>query len=525
MAAVLTALVAAAPAQAAFPGKNGRLAFGGAATESPAPSNISTWIQPPAASQQIALDASEPAWSPCCGTEWIAFTSFRDGNYEIYRMSDTGGALSRLTTDPAADGSPTWSPVGRIAFSSTRDGNAEIYVMNGDGTNQTRLTNDPTQDGAPSWSPDGTKIAFWCGSSICVMNSDGTGRTTLGSGRNPDWSPDGRQIAFDDDVTYPNPDPENYLCSESQSEIFKMNADGSDRTQMTFGSCMADYPNDSSPAWSPDGTTIAFAESWESIFTSPDLPTRVMLMPAAGGGYGELGGGPANQFAPAWEQVFPGYSRPKAATPLYASLVPAYRGCQSFNRQHAGPLAVESCSPPPLASSTLTVGTPDANSNPAAFTGSARYTRDVAGALTEDLAIDVSLSDVRCAVTSAACPEGPTSDYAGRLLLISPPLQITDRDPPGPVGMTAATGLTNFPVPFDCTPTPSTSTGSTCSISTTANTLLPGAVRQGARSVWEFGPVHVRDAGPNGTGFGGGCPPTCGDGDETLFLRQGIFVP
>ena len=36
--------------------------------------------------------------------------------------------------------------------------------------------------------------------------------------------------------------------------------------------------------------------------------------------------------------------------------------------------------------------------------------------------------------------------------------------------------------------------------------------------------VIVKDAGPNGTGLAS-CPPTCGDGDETQFLRQGIFIP
>jgi len=35
----------------------------------------------------------------------------------------------------------------------------------------------------------------------------------------------------------------------------------------------------------------------------------------------------------------------------------------------------------------------------------------------------------------------------------------------------------------------------------------------------------VLDPGPNGTGFGAGCPATCGDGDETPFLRAGVFVP
>ena len=55
---------------------------------------------------------------------------------------------------------------------------------------------------------------------------------------------------------------------------------------------------------------------------------------------------------------------------------------------------------------------------------------------------------------------------------------------------------------------------------------MPGAVTEGRRAIWELARVQVRDAGPNGTGFEGpACPPDCGDGDETLFLNQGIFVP
>jgi hypothetical protein len=45
------------------------------------------------------------------------------------------------------------------------------------------------------------------------------------------------------------------------------------------------------------------------------------------------------------------------------------------------------------------------------------------------------------------------------------------------------------------------------------------------RATWEVGQLRVLDPGPNGTGFDAGCPTTCGDGDETVFMRQGIFVP
>ncbi|MGY8792228.1 MAG: TolB family protein [Gammaproteobacteria bacterium] len=48
----------------------------------------------------------------------------------------------------------------KIAFETSRDGNSEIYTMDFDGKNQTRLTNNPAYDGSATWSPDGKKIAF-----------------------------------------------------------------------------------------------------------------------------------------------------------------------------------------------------------------------------------------------------------------------------------------------------------------------------------------------------------------------------
>ena len=47
-----------------------------------------------------------------------------------------------------------------IAFTSNRDGNYEIYVMNSDGSGQTNLTNNSAADSCPAWSPDGQRIAF-----------------------------------------------------------------------------------------------------------------------------------------------------------------------------------------------------------------------------------------------------------------------------------------------------------------------------------------------------------------------------
>ena len=122
---------------------------------------------------------------------------------------------------------------GKIAFTSDRDGNQEIYVMNNDGTGQVRLTNNPGADSFPAFSPDGRRIAFVSQNTsgafaIKLMNADGTNQTELTpityfSSQSPwhekkslDWSPDGSKIAFDE-----------------SNEIFTINVDGSNRTNLT----------------------------------------------------------------------------------------------------------------------------------------------------------------------------------------------------------------------------------------------------------------------------------------------------
>jgi len=74
----------------------------------------------------------------------IAFHSDRDGNLEIYVMDADGSGQTNLTNNPALDFTPAWSSDGsKIAFVSDRDGNSEVYVMDAIGSGQTNLTNNP----------------------------------------------------------------------------------------------------------------------------------------------------------------------------------------------------------------------------------------------------------------------------------------------------------------------------------------------------------------------------------------------
>src|SRR6266540_6031270 len=93
------------------------------------------------------------------------------------------------------------------------------------------------------------------------------------------------------------------------------------------------------------------------------------------------------------------HPRPKGATPLRVSLVPAYKQCPNSappaNRQHGAPLAVLSCNPPVQASNFLTVGTADAWSGTLSK-GVAFVRLDVKTTSPEDVKINSSGSDIRC---------------------------------------------------------------------------------------------------------------------------------
>lgn len=163
---------------------------------------------------------------------------------------------------------------GRIVFVSDRDGNSEIYVMGVDGSNPTRLTRSlvKTKNDFPAWSPDGQKIAFVSTRDgtpeIHVMNSDGSQQTRLtdhqesaSSSRagafHPAWSPDGTKLAFVSGM-------------EGQNNICIMNADGSDLTCLAgtnleglFISFLMDSQiiDQLGVSWSPDGEKLVYSSS------------------------------------------------------------------------------------------------------------------------------------------------------------------------------------------------------------------------------------------------------------------------
>jgi Tol biopolymer transport system component len=240
---------------------------------------------------------SEPAWSPD-GSK-IAFVrgyDGTDGGYanlsscgsEIYVVSvlnpmassNEGGREESLTRGQGGT-DPAWSPDGtRIAFSSSRDGNYEIYTMEPDGYGVERLTYTDEAEAEPAWSPDGRQIAYaahlvrgyyscgwmgtpippppssihgWMGTplppgsiepdeeppGIYVMSSGGKQWKASGNDAmtDPTWSPDGSRIAF-------------VSVLSGDGQLYVVDADGGNRIQLT-----SDTASKSSPSWSRPGIT------------------------------------------------------------------------------------------------------------------------------------------------------------------------------------------------------------------------------------------------------------------------------
>jgi TolB protein len=109
-----------------------------------------------------------PQWSP--KGDRIAFTSDRDGDFEIYTIKPDGTDLQRLTHSPGNDAHAVWSPDGKwMVFSSARMGYkderplseripqpyGELFVMRADGTDVRQLTDNQWEDATPAWMPEG----------------------------------------------------------------------------------------------------------------------------------------------------------------------------------------------------------------------------------------------------------------------------------------------------------------------------------------------------------------------------------
>jgi Tol biopolymer transport system component len=272
-----------------------------AATREASPSPRGSTESPPVRSAPLSVNAL---------TGRIAYSYEGD----IYTMNADGSGIQQLTSDPAMDFDPAWSPDGaRLAFRSHRDGNEEVYLMLADGSDQHNLSNSPSGgDYSPAWSPDGQWIAFMSDragkADVWVVRPDGSEARQVtdlrGISEYPTWSPDGRWIAFH--------------CTQGRVlsggtgdfEICVIANDGTGFAQLT------DAPGESKlPAWSPDGRLIAFQSNREGWPTLPDyVPLgydagqfgdfEIYLMSSDGSGQRNLTHHPeADDTFPAWSRA------------------------------------------------------------------------------------------------------------------------------------------------------------------------------------------------------------------------------
>jgi hypothetical protein len=258
----------------------------------------------------------------------IVFSSSRDGNFEIYSMTSSGGSQTNLTANAAVDTSPAVSSEGtRVAFVR----NGSITTMGIDGTAVSAalavgddpawqpgqaasariayvvgaVINTMTPSGSdlqmivagtqPAWSPDGSEIAYTSTGDIYVVGVNAAGTAAIGSPTNltqspaidsePAWSPDGTKLAF-----------------ISDGDIFVIDADGMGQMRLTTTSFV-----EAGPTWSPDGATIAFTRT---VGTETDVWT----MSAAGGPATQLTTATGADQQPDWAAALAN-STPPVVTP------------------------------------------------------------------------------------------------------------------------------------------------------------------------------------------------------------------
>jgi TolB protein len=191
-----------------------------------------------------------PDWSPDCSLIAYQSKSAEDGNRDIYVMAANGTGIRRITTHPAVDESPAWSPDGsEIAFASERSDGEAVWIIGVDGDGLRRLTVGLARAFQPAWSPDGERIAFISGDEnnwdLFVIRADGSELQNLTNTPDrheggPEWSPNGHEILFD-------------ALKDGQWEIYVMGAGGTEERQLTDNDAM-----DARAAWSPDGKEIVF---------------------------------------------------------------------------------------------------------------------------------------------------------------------------------------------------------------------------------------------------------------------------
>lgn len=276
----LLATVPPAPASAAFPGQSGLIAFvrgGDIFSISPTGSGL----------RQLTSTGNNdsPSWSP--DGKKIAFTSTRNGNWDIFLMTATGSGVTAVTTRSSNETDPAWSPDGRqLAFASDRYSVDDIYRIKSTapyGTARRLTVSGVDADGyytcdysQPTWGTPGDRIiaTYFCissgdkGASSREFNAaDGSGIHGVagGGGYAADRAPKAQRIVV------------SAVPSADDAVILRVNTDGTGAVVLTeTGAKNGSYTWSYFPAWSPDGGSIVWA------YDPYDAPAGIYVMKADG---------------------------------------------------------------------------------------------------------------------------------------------------------------------------------------------------------------------------------------------------
>ena len=233
---------------------------------------------------EIALQPSSGSAGPSYRDFDIAYVGKRSPNSrrtDIFLRNTDGSPAINLTDDTSLYSDLTWSPDGsKIAFVFTEDFDypSRICVLDVSSGDMVQLTE--TRGSYLTWSPDGSKIAFhWRFSSqlrdlryseVFVMGSDGSNPTDLtkvAQNRTyhtpPAWSPDGTRIAFTRYTTV------GYQIVEGA--VLVASADGSNILNLYISGRTAQ-----SPVWSPEGEEVAFLSGSDANPDAHDLDIYVV---------------------------------------------------------------------------------------------------------------------------------------------------------------------------------------------------------------------------------------------------------
>jgi Tol biopolymer transport system component len=249
---LLVLMVEARPAEATFPGKNGKIAY----------------------------------------VDW-------DGHdLEIYTINPNGGGKTKVTNNNSYEDEPSFSPNGRrIAYSGYDGNDYEIYTINVGGGGKIKVTNNNTDDFSPSYSPDGKKIAYqgyegndpniYTDGEIFTINVSGGDRFQVTNNDNsdnmfPDYSPDGTRIAYTG-------------LDGNDNEIYTINVGGGGKSQVTHND-----KDEEAPSYSPDGKKIAYTGYNGAGYDDIDFVLEIYTINIGGGDKSQVTDSKSYASQPSW---------------------------------------------------------------------------------------------------------------------------------------------------------------------------------------------------------------------------------